>query len=292
MSRTPASPLEHISLEREFREEDGVWVPRHDGSGSAYEAAWEQAAADDHVTAAIARGAPGETLDELVAKTTSIWDRLPQDGLGTVLDIGCGYGRLALHLSLNRGLPADAYLGVDVSPTMLRHALEYRARFGAFPDAHFVLLQASAHDLPLADDSIDLVISSVVFLHMGRRFVELTLREAARVLRPGSAFVFETSFPNRWCPANAASALRRLSRRHDPLDVELYSQREVAALVRSSGLPAKAGRCSIEPSGRAVLPKRLGPVVLPWARRWNDAVERRELGPAALTALSFSASSL
>jgi len=292
MSRKPASPLELDSLERDFRDEDGVWVARSERADSAYEAAWEEAAATDHVTAAIARSAEHESLAELTAKTTAIWDRLPEEGLGTILDLGCGYGRLALHLSLNRGFACDAYVGVDVSPTMLRHALAYRNRFGAFPDARFVLLQASAHELPLADDSIDVVISSAVFLHMGKRFVELALREAARVLRSGGSFVFETSFPNRWCPANAPVALRRLSRRGDPLDVELYSLREVRNAVRDSGLPRKVGRWSIEPAERAILPKRVGPVVMGWARRWNDAAQRRALGPDAITAVSFSASSV
>ena len=53
----------------------------------------------------------------------------------------------------------------------MRRLIEYREQHSVFPDADVVAICASADDIPLADASVDLVVSSAVFLHMGKWFV-------------------------------------------------------------------------------------------------------------------------
>ena len=152
------------------------------GGGSAYRERWEQEATEDHVRSAIAN-APGEsTTDELLTgKISPLWSRFPENQrVETLLDLGAGYGRIDLYLAREKGLACNTFFAVDISETMLRKLLEYRERYSVFADAHTVAVCASADDLPLADQSVDLVISSAVFLHMGKRFVERAIGEVAR----------------------------------------------------------------------------------------------------------------
>lgn len=98
----------------------------------------------------------------------------------TVLDIGCGIGRLEAALS-----PLSAaVIGIDISPAMIDHA---RARCAGLPNVRLAL--ASGYDLAgIADDSIDLtlLVDTVPYLLLsegelvGRYFAEIS-----RVLRPG-----------------------------------------------------------------------------------------------------------
>ena len=114
-----------------------------------------------------------------------MWDRIPRGtDLGTVLEIGAGYGRIPLYLARERDVTWTAYCALDISETMLRRLAEYRERF-APGDSPLYLLCASADELPLQDESVDTVLTSVVFLHMGKSFVARAVAEIARVLRPG-----------------------------------------------------------------------------------------------------------
>lgn len=65
---------------------------------------------------------------------TPIWAALPAGArYGTILDLGCGYGRIALHLGIGRGIACDRHVGVDIADGMLRHLLRYREQFDLFP---------------------------------------------------------------------------------------------------------------------------------------------------------------
>jgi ubiquinone/menaquinone biosynthesis C-methylase UbiE len=93
-------------------------------------------------------------------------------GARLVLDLGCGPGNSTVHL------PPSA-IGGDCSLAMLRRA---RLRKPGMP---LVCLQAAS--LPLRSDSLDAVtFHSVLYLLPDR---DATLRETARVLRPGGRAV-------------------------------------------------------------------------------------------------------
>jgi SAM-dependent methyltransferase len=99
--------------------------------------------------------------------------------VGVALDAACGTGRHTAYLaSLGHRV-----IGVDESPEMLAVA---RAKVPAAE-----LHEGDLHDLPLADDSVDLVVCALALVHvpeLGRAFAELV-----RVLRPGGRLVVSDS---------------------------------------------------------------------------------------------------
>jgi ubiquinone/menaquinone biosynthesis C-methylase UbiE/DNA-binding transcriptional ArsR family regulator len=97
-------------------------------------------------------------------------------GLGALLDIGTGTGRMAELL----GGQASHVTAFDKSPEMLRIA---RARLQHFAAGQVDFVQGDFTALPLASDSFDTVLFHQV-LHYAQA-PELALAEAARVLRIG-----------------------------------------------------------------------------------------------------------
>ena len=100
----------------------------------------------------------------------------------TVLDLGSGAGADVL-ISARRVGPAGRAIGLDMTDEMLALARANAAAAGA-ANAEFV--KGHIEDIPLSDDSVDVVISNcVINLSADKRRV---LREAARVLRAGGRF--------------------------------------------------------------------------------------------------------
>jgi ArsR family transcriptional regulator len=91
-----------------------------------------------------------------------------------VADVGCGTGVFTGMLAQ----VADRVIGIDREPTMLDAA---SARLGTPRNVELRL--GNAERLPIEDDSVDLVILSLVLHHLENP--SIALREAARVLRPG-----------------------------------------------------------------------------------------------------------
>jgi ArsR family transcriptional regulator len=101
---------------------------------------------------------------------------LPPAGLGRLLDIGTGTGRLLEVLAPR----VSAGLGIDASRAMLALARSRLARPGL---THCAVRLADMYRLPLADAGFDLVVLQMV-LHYAED-PAAALAEAARVLRPG-----------------------------------------------------------------------------------------------------------
>ena len=98
----------------------------------------------------------------------------------TFLEIGCGVGRVGRVLSPF----VKEWIGCDVSPNMLQHA-SYRL-FGL----HNTRLQeVSGYDLkPIPNASVDVVYTTVVFMHLEEWDRFNYMLEAMRVLKPGGRF--------------------------------------------------------------------------------------------------------
>ncbi len=115
----------------------------------------------------------------------------------TVLDLACGEGHLARHLAeLTHG---DIRLfGVDASQAMIRIA---RERSQAFPDSLTFQLGDATDLRPIPSDTFDIVICSMA-LHDIKGYRQ-AISEAARVLKPGGAFLFSILHPCFFTPGSA-----------------------------------------------------------------------------------------
>ncbi len=95
------------------------------------------------------------------------------------LEIGCGIGRIGRWMAADFG----RYIGVDVSPEMIRKASSYK-----IPNAKFQAV--SGGDLTgIEDASVDFVFSFAVFQHVPDQDAIFNyFAETARVLRPAGVF--------------------------------------------------------------------------------------------------------
>jgi ubiquinone/menaquinone biosynthesis C-methylase UbiE len=94
----------------------------------------------------------------------------------TIVDIGCGTSRLLHDIAAH--WPRAVLLGVDPAEEMLCEAHRHN------PMAGFML--APAEKLPLPDETVDIVLSSISFHHWAYKV--RGVQEVARVLRPGGRF--------------------------------------------------------------------------------------------------------
>ena len=270
-----AHEREGVLRRSELVERDGIYYRTDEGDQSHYRQRWEAEAAENPVRSAIAADETDRVdFETLTAKTGPVWQRFPHERhFETVLEVGAGYGRIPLYLARERRVSWSTYVAVDISETMLERFVEFRDRFAPAPTVRLYPIRTSADSLPLDDDSVDLAITSAVFLHMGKRFVRDTVAEIARTLKPGGDFVFDVSFPNARNPTNLLLQLKP-ERFRPPHFMKFWTRREVESLLVESGLAAKAGGITIEPGSYAILPKRVGPVLVPLARRANRALRK------------------
>ena len=98
----------------------------------------------------------------------------PAGADAALLDLGCGGGLLAPHVTGYR------HVGVDISAS----ALEVAARHGVEP------VRTDVADLPFADDSFDVVVAGEILEHV--EDLDGVVAEAARVLRPGGTLICDT----------------------------------------------------------------------------------------------------
>ena len=96
-----------------------------------------------------------------------------------VLEIGCGTGNLLL--AAKRAQPAAVLVGLDPDLPALARAHRKARRRGLAVQ----LDRGYADELPYADDSVDVVLSSFMLHHVPAGEREPAMREVLRVLRPG-----------------------------------------------------------------------------------------------------------
>jgi ubiquinone/menaquinone biosynthesis C-methylase UbiE len=129
-----------------------------------------------------------------------------------VLDVACGTG-VVTRLAAERVGPEGVVAGLDINPAMLAVARSVPSS-GAAIEWH----EAGADSLPLADESFEVVLSS-----LGLQFVPdraSALREMRRVLAPGGRLAIATVGPTPPLFAILEQALAR------------YVKPEVAAFIR------------------------------------------------------------
>ena len=142
----------------------------------------------------------------------------------TFLEIGCGVARVGRVLAPF----VKEWIGCDVSANMLGIA---RRRLLGLRNTR--LQEVSGYDLqPIEDNSVDVVYTTVVFMHLEEWDRYVYVREAMRVLRPGGRF---------YCD-----------------NVDLASEKGWAVFEDSlrfppGARPAQISKCSTQPELRAFL---------------------------------------
>ena len=100
----------------------------------------------------------------------------------TVLDLGSG-GGIDVLLSARRVGPSGKAYGLDMTDEMLALARENQKKAGA---ENVEFLKGEIEDIPLPDNSVDVIISNCVINLSADK--DRVLREAFRVLKPGGRF--------------------------------------------------------------------------------------------------------
>ncbi len=123
----------------------------------------------------------------LNAEIDFVLDRInPGD---TVIELGCGYGRVMAELSAKAG----SLFGLDTSQASLKMAREFLIRFkNAF------LICADAGRMPFRDNSFDVVVciqNGISAFHIDR---DKLVREAYRIARSGGVILFSSYAKEFW----------------------------------------------------------------------------------------------
>lgn len=133
------------------------------------------------------------TAYDNIMKTYDFWMNRPQvqtvrgllakGNFGSLLDIGCGTGQIAISVAkCQLGLQV---FGMDLSPTMLAVATENAKRNGMSKRVRF--LRGNATNIPMRDDSLDMVINSHMLHHLSDPIP--LLREMRRIVKPGGTLL-------------------------------------------------------------------------------------------------------
>ena len=180
------------------------------------------AQAGAHLTSAV--HAQGPDLDALAALVVG-------KSAARVLDLGCGGG----HVSFAVAKHVREVVAYDLSAEMLAVVAKAAGERGL---GNLTTQQGVAEKLPFADSSFDYVFSRYSAHHW--RDLDLGLREAARMLKPGGIAAFvDTVTPEQ---PLLDTFLQTVELLRDPSHVRDYARAEWLAMIGRAGL--LAGRAS------------------------------------------------
>jgi ubiquinone/menaquinone biosynthesis C-methylase UbiE len=135
----------------------------------------------------------------------------------SVLDVGCGTGTLAIAAARQVGA-TGAVTGVDPSPELLARAGKKARR----ARVRIALEEAGGENLPFADASFDLVLSTLVFHHLSHDALRSSAHEIRRVLKPGGRLlVVDIGGPQE----NGARTMHAPQGQHVGFDLDAVAKR-------------------------------------------------------------------
>lgn len=106
----------------------------------------------------------------------------------TLLDLGCGIGRLAVHVIPI--LVGGSYIGIDISETMLKRAKARIAQAVPNPPCDVTWIKQTTPRFNLPEKSVDIMIAISVFTHMEPEDSYRYLKAALEIVRPKGRFIF------------------------------------------------------------------------------------------------------
>jgi ubiquinone/menaquinone biosynthesis C-methylase UbiE len=121
--------------------------------------------------------------------TADLITHLELSSATSVFEFGCGTGRFAHELLAHRLPAAASYRGVDLSPVMVRLASERLASFGSRASVRLTEGGAPTNE---PSESCDRFISNFVLDLLSSEDIEVVIREAHRMLRPGGLLGLST----------------------------------------------------------------------------------------------------
>jgi SAM-dependent methyltransferase len=150
------------------------------------------------------------------------------DAGSTVLDLGCGIGRIALYVVPHCG----DFWAVDLSPDMLDMA---RRRLAGAGSVRYALCAGTC--VPdVKDESIDFLYSILVLQHIEREDAFLLMEEVVRMLRPGGRAYL--TWPNIEHTLRDFVDYARAGETSNPSRARMYTRSEVEAIVPAAGFSA------------------------------------------------------
>lgn len=123
-----------------------------------------------------------EKYKKFASLVTEALPTFKQQGVISVLDLGCGAGRHSVCLARN----GYEVVGVDVSKSALKIAKEW-ARGEKL--ARVLLAQTTMTCIPFRDSQFDAVISISVIHHAVKKDIEETINEIHRILKKNGLFL-------------------------------------------------------------------------------------------------------
>lgn len=142
----------------------------------------------------------------------------------TILDLGCGVGRIAKYLAPF----VQEVHGVDVSEKMIQYA---RYNCQKLSNVHFKV--NNGKDLSFyPDNTFDFVYSLLTLQHLKKEDALNYIAEACRVLKNGGKALLQ--FPNRYSIYQICFLSNLIDR--SPSKLRLYTQREAESKLKQVGL--------------------------------------------------------
>lgn len=150
----------------------------------------------------------GRVLDSPVRR----WMQPPEDIIErsgfaegmTVLEVGCGSGAYTLYVAEKVGHSGKVY-ALDVQEKMLGQLERKIRRWGSRYPGNIEPLKASAYEIPLKDNSVDIVYFITVLQEIPDR--QRALKEAKRVLKRGGIVAVTEFLPDPDYPLKSSTKL-------------------------------------------------------------------------------------